>query len=321
MSTPAPASARFASASRRVTEWLAQHTAVAQWSVARVGEDRETHLHVAGEGPLVPGRSMEWSSTLCRRMVAGAPRVVADARLDPAYADLELTAEFPGYAGTPILDEHGELFGVLCGLDAEPIDRPEDIDQSMLALLSGLLTDVLASARDLDRAEDAVAHAADHRDRRADRPAQPARLAGACRRHERTPSRAGRPVRGHGGRPRPARRRPAERPARGPREPCRGSSAQRRRAGRGGRERAAARGARDRRHRPDRAEQFAVLFDGCGEEEAGRRVVEVRSALLMAGIAASVGWAAAPPQVDVSGVLAHADERMSAEKRLRSTVG
>ena len=311
MSAPVPGSTRFASASRQVTEWLAQHTSVSQWSVARVDEDRETHLHVAGQGRLVPGRSIEWSSTLCRRMVAGAPRVVADARLDPAYADLELSAEFPGYAGTPILDEDGELFGVLCGLDSEPIEHPEDIDQSLLALLSGMLSDVLASSRDLDRAEDVAARTAEPTETDAmtgllNRPGWLRLAVGTSARHQALGDAYAVVV--------VDLDRLDEAPHEGDRQAGDALVV------------AAANALLHAVRETDGvarigAEQFAVLFDDCGEEEAGRRVVELRSALLMAGIAASVGWAAAPPQVDVSGVLARADERMSAERRLRSAVG
>jgi len=311
MSTTSPGSARFASASRRVTEWLAEHTSVSQWSVARVDEDRETHLHVAGEGPLVPGRSTEWPSTLCRRMVAGAPRVVADARLDPAYADLELAAEFPGYAGMPILDADGELFGVLCGLDAEPIDEPDEIDQSMLAMLAGLLTDVLAAARDLDRADDVAASMPQTTETDAltgllNRPGWLLRAVGTSARHQAL------------GDPYAVMvvdlDRVDEDADEGPQLAGDALVV------------AAANALLHAVRETDGiarigAEQFAVLFDGCGEEEAAHRVVQVRSALLMAGIAASVGWAAAPPQVDVSDVLARADERMSTERRLRSSVG
>ncbi len=139
----------FDSAAHRVVDWLRVHTPLRQWSVSRVTDGRQVHLHVSGPGPLQVGESMDWLETLCRRMVRGAAHVVPDLSQDPDYADLDLTTEgtVVSYAGVPVYDSDGGLFGVLCGVGDHPLPSPDVIDTSMLELMSGLLTDVLVTSR------------------------------------------------------------------------------------------------------------------------------------------------------------------------------
>ncbi len=149
----------FDSAAHRVVEWLRVHTPLSQWSVSRVTDGRQVHLHVSGPGPLQVGESMDWLETLCRRMVRGAAHVVPDVGQDPDYANLDLATEgtVVSYAGVPVYDGDGGLFGVLCGVGDDPLPSPDVIDTSMLELMSGLLTDVLVTSRaHLEAADTAV---------------------------------------------------------------------------------------------------------------------------------------------------------------------
>ncbi len=151
----------FDNAAHRVTGWLGEHTPIRQWSVSRVTDDRQVHLHVSGEGPLHVGDSTDWLKTLCRRMVKGAPHVVADVRDDPQYNDLSLATkgDIVSYAGVPIADEGNGLFGVLCGVDEKPLSSAHEVDTSLLELLSGLLSDVLVTSRAHLQAADRAARA------------------------------------------------------------------------------------------------------------------------------------------------------------------
>ncbi|MDQ3415914.1 MAG: GAF domain-containing protein, partial [Actinomycetota bacterium] len=75
-------------------------------------------------------------------MVRGAAHVVPDVGQDPDYANLDLATAgtVVSYAGVPVYDGDGGLFGVLCGVGDDPLPSPDVIDTSMLELMSGLLT-------------------------------------------------------------------------------------------------------------------------------------------------------------------------------------
>jgi diguanylate cyclase (GGDEF)-like protein len=121
------------------------------WSVSRVESGHQVHLHVKGD-LLQVGQTVPWEETLCRRMVQGGAHLVPDTLADPVYADLALASEFRGYAGMPIRGDDGSPFGVLCGVTDQPLSGNIDLDEEFLALLAGLLSDVLDGARLSDSA-------------------------------------------------------------------------------------------------------------------------------------------------------------------------
>ncbi len=116
------------------------------WSVSRVLNDQQIHLHVRGD-LVKAGMTADWSDTLCRIMVEGAANIVPDTLQDADYAGNPNSSIFRGYAGMPIFDADGEPFGVLCGLRAEPLSQDLTVDEELLGLLSGLLGDVLQTSR------------------------------------------------------------------------------------------------------------------------------------------------------------------------------
>ena len=124
------------------------------WSVSRLEDGRQLHLHVAGD-LFPPGSSFAWEDTFCSRMAAGADHVVADTLADPAYADLPQSAHVRGYVGTPILGPEREVFGVLCGFRAQPLPAGLDIDENLLDLLASNLTGLLCASRLADDAASA----------------------------------------------------------------------------------------------------------------------------------------------------------------------
>lgn len=150
---PAPGS-QFAAAVESVLDHLRTHHPLTLWSLTRVEDGAQTHLHLGGNGyGLLVGDRTPWSGTLCRHMVSGeAPSVAPDTSLVPLYRDAPVQQELTihAYAGVPIQEPDGSLFGVLCGLDPE---AQQDLSAALpvLELLRGLLGQVLAAERELER--------------------------------------------------------------------------------------------------------------------------------------------------------------------------
>ncbi|RLV48046.1 sensor domain-containing diguanylate cyclase [Nocardioides mangrovicus] len=141
----------FAAAAQRVVDYLNAHTPLSDWAVARVAGGEHVQLHVHREDIVDVGTRLEWPTTLCSRMVAGADPVVADTTRHPQYADLALAEELRAYTGAPISDDNGELFGVLCGVRGTPLEPDETVDHELVSVLSDLLSDQLRLSRLLDR--------------------------------------------------------------------------------------------------------------------------------------------------------------------------
>lgn len=137
----------FVASAQRVVDYLNARTPLTDWSVSRVAGDEQVHLHVRGQGVLNVGDRVPWQETFCRRMLAGAANPVRDAARDPGYADLPAAAEIRAYAGVPIHDGDGSLFGTLCGVGVEPLDPEQRIDRELLDVFSQLLSDQLVLVR------------------------------------------------------------------------------------------------------------------------------------------------------------------------------
>ncbi|WP_312030476.1 sensor domain-containing diguanylate cyclase [Actinomycetospora sp. TBRC 11914] len=156
----------FDQACRMVVDYLAEALPMGAWAVTRVAGDRQTILvsHDESYG-LVPGVEGRWALSICRTMVSGeTPRVIPDTGRLPVLCDVvEAAAEggttVAAYVGTPVLYPDGELFGTVIGINQEPLDAGFVSHESLLDLLSSLLSSVLEadtnavhSARELELA-------------------------------------------------------------------------------------------------------------------------------------------------------------------------
>lgn len=141
----------FAAASQQVVDYLNAHTPLSDWSVSRVAAGEQVHLHVHDEGVLSRGRRVPWDDTFCIRMYNGASRIVADSQADPDYADLPDAEVVRAYVGFPITDDEGKAFGTLCGVGTQPLADADEVDGALVELMSDLLSSQLAMSRIADR--------------------------------------------------------------------------------------------------------------------------------------------------------------------------
>ncbi len=108
---------------RDALRMLAEHVGLDQWMLTHVDGLRQTAVAVYPTGPIRLGMHLPWTTTFCRRMVAGeAPQVASVVSAVPPYAELRtglnrLGLGLPGaYIGVPIRLGDGLLYGTLCGL-------------------------------------------------------------------------------------------------------------------------------------------------------------------------------------------------------------
>lgn len=148
----------FRAASELVLDYLNENMPLAFWSITRVENDRQTYLYLRdNDYGLTVGGSHPWQDSYCVHMVAGtAPRIAPDSRTIPAYAGAAVnqSVQIGAYAGAPIAEPDGSLFGAICGLDRVPRDTIADFGPT-LNLLSELLTNTLATDRALQAAQQA----------------------------------------------------------------------------------------------------------------------------------------------------------------------
>lgn len=156
----------FDQACHMVVDYLAAALPMGAWAVTRVAGERQTILVSDDHGfGLVPGVEGPWTLSICRTMVSGdTPRVVPDTGAEPALCDVLAAAAEGGravaaYVGTPILYPDGGLFGTVIGVNEQPLAPDFVTNETLLDLLSSLLSSVLEadtnavrSARDLERA-------------------------------------------------------------------------------------------------------------------------------------------------------------------------
>lgn len=140
----------FAEAAQHVVGYLSRRTPLRDWSVSRVSGGEQVHVHVHHDTLLDTGDRVPWDDTFCRRMSNGAAHVVPDALRDADYSGLPLAGDIRAYVGFPITDE-GSLFGVLCGVGAQPLPGVESVDADLVELLSTLLSSQLTISRAADR--------------------------------------------------------------------------------------------------------------------------------------------------------------------------
>ena len=156
----------FDDACRMVVDYLSAVVPMGAWLVTRVASGRQTVLVASDRAyGLAPGVEGHWSSAMCRTMVTGeTPRVVPDTSTEPRLATALDEANsnsfrIGAYVGTPIVQGDGDLFGTVVGLDPSPQPPALLGQESLLDLLSSLLSTVLEadtvatdSARALERA-------------------------------------------------------------------------------------------------------------------------------------------------------------------------
>lgn len=92
--------------------WMFTQKVGGEWSIVHAVPDD------------APRRVVPWGDTLCAQMVAGGgPSLAVDVDDVGAYRDAPIreSVQVSAYAGVPIIDEHGRLFGTLCATNPTPI--------------------------------------------------------------------------------------------------------------------------------------------------------------------------------------------------------
>ena len=141
----------FSASAQRIVDYLNAHTAIPDWSVSRVSGGEQVHVHVHEDTFLSVGQRVPWDETMCRRMYDGGSNLVPDVQADPVYADHAFAGIVRAYAGIPITDDEGNIFGTLCGVGTVPLDGLDAVDIDLIALMGQLLSSQLAMARSSDR--------------------------------------------------------------------------------------------------------------------------------------------------------------------------
>lgn len=157
MAGPLNGAAAFTRSAERVVAYLNEHTPLTDWSVSRVTNGEQIHVHVHHDQVISVGDRIDWNESFCSRMSAGAAHVVPDSRRDPQYSDLRAAERVGSYAGYTIRDDDGALFGVLCGVRETPLADGETIDEELIRLLSDLLSSQLELSRGIDRERRSIA--------------------------------------------------------------------------------------------------------------------------------------------------------------------
>lgn len=155
----------FEEASTLVLTYLHRTLPLSLWAVTRVENDRQTYLYLEENGyGLQRGGSHDWESSYCVHMAAGrTPAIAPDAQAVPQYARAGVNdaVTIGTYAGVPIREPDGTVFGAICGMDPER--RTDDAALAaagpVMELLGQLLTMSLSSER--QRAQIAAERLAD----------------------------------------------------------------------------------------------------------------------------------------------------------------
>jgi hypothetical protein len=100
-------------------------------------------VHAQADWPeVVEGAGAPRSSSLCHRMLSGAPPYTADAPHDPHYADAAKTSELgiTSYVGVPVRDCNGDVVATLCGIDRSSVE----VDPETIGVLQKLASVIAA---------------------------------------------------------------------------------------------------------------------------------------------------------------------------------
>ncbi|XVU29650.1 diguanylate cyclase domain-containing protein [Actinoplanes sp. CA-054009] len=160
--TPAPAGT-FARAARLVLDYLHENMPLAFWSVTRVENGRQTYLYLDADNGygLRQGESHPWEQSFCIHMAdQRTPAVALEPQTIPLYAAAGVndSIEINTYAGAVITEPDGSVFGAICGLDpnSHAADPRMAGAEPLLALLGQLLTAALSADRAQDRSAGAL---------------------------------------------------------------------------------------------------------------------------------------------------------------------
>ncbi|MCW2681339.1 MAG: hypothetical protein JWM62_2740 [Frankiales bacterium] len=106
---------------------------------------------------VVEGGSGERNSSLCSRLLQGAPSHTSDAANDPHYGPVARTKELgiTSYVGVPVKDSSGQVVATLCGIDRGTVEVDDDtiaVLEQLAAVISAHLGPVVAEGVVIRRA-------------------------------------------------------------------------------------------------------------------------------------------------------------------------
>ena len=136
----------FDAACRTVLMQLRSEFGLGVWFVARKVGEEYILLNVDGDGvELAEGAVMDWSDSVCSRMVDRGAAVATDLPTDPVLAGSPAAEQLSllSYLGVSLLTPDGELFGTLGAVSTD--HQPESLRDALpqVELLGGLLMTVL----------------------------------------------------------------------------------------------------------------------------------------------------------------------------------
>src|ERR1700712_717807 len=138
---------KFDVASSQVLEYLSAVVPMGLWAVTRVVDGRQVMLVTKDSAyGFGPGAEIAFTDSPCWAMAAGsAPRIAPDVADVAAYAECGVAAHVPlgAYVGTPIVTADGQLFGTVCGFNADALPEAVRGHEPLLTLLSNLLSCVV----------------------------------------------------------------------------------------------------------------------------------------------------------------------------------
>lgn len=147
----------------KLTRLAAQLLKAPSAFVTFIGEDRQYIKSGFGAGDDTErgsGTSQPLDMSFCKHAVtSGAPFIVEDARLDPAFRGTKVVdAGFIAYAGIPLKAAGGEAIGALCVVDSRPRAwSQEEIEHlEVLARFAMKLVQERAAATQLERPDEGV---------------------------------------------------------------------------------------------------------------------------------------------------------------------
>ncbi|HEY9889093.1 MAG TPA: sensor domain-containing diguanylate cyclase [Candidatus Obscuribacterales bacterium] len=157
----------FATASREVLKFLRDRIGFDLWMITRVIDQDWIVLQAEDHGYGVhAGDVFSWADSFCFEMVQGnGPYIAPQSDLVAVYrqAPINQQIDIGAYAGLPLCDKEGRLFGTLCGIHpkAFPDSLMEELPivELIARLLGSLLDAELNTQQERRRAERAEAEA------------------------------------------------------------------------------------------------------------------------------------------------------------------
>ena len=139
----------FANASREVLSFLHGRMGMDLWMVTRTDNEDWVVLGSEDHGcNVADGDVFRWADSLCSRMIRGdGPRIAPRIADVPAYSDAPITRQLKvgAYVGVPLVDDQGQLFGTLCGLNRKPMPAAILEEQPMVEVLADMLSGLLSA--------------------------------------------------------------------------------------------------------------------------------------------------------------------------------